>query len=262
MQPDSIGALALQPVLPSPIAITSPRQARMLSAPSTSSPEYTAALAVLTSQAPPLASLPESSDSLPGDFMKQPEPPESPLRHFLPRASKTGSPSALSKASRRLGTQLDASTQEGRAVREDSAQQVLPPFAATYNTLYCIEVTSALQSLVLSPFPPSPPRTNTHDLRLVSTNSQSAVPLQRMHTSAELLGLLLCRSGVPMLHPRDIRTAWASWNVVKALSRERCVVQRLPAASTHARIFGCCRLACRPYKSHQRTYQSIRMTKP
>ena len=64
MQPDSIRALALQLLLASPVM--SPRQARELSEPSISSPEYTAAMAVVTAHAPPLASLPESSDSLPG----------------------------------------------------------------------------------------------------------------------------------------------------------------------------------------------------
>ena len=164
MQPDSIRTPALQPLSPPPIV--SPRQARVLSAPSTSSQEHPAGLSVLTSQAPPLASLPKSSDSLPGDFMQQPEPPDSPLRHFLPKATKATSPALVTKASRRLSTQLHASTHEGRAVREDSAQQVLPAPLVLPHT--CCTV-SSLHHLCSNWFycvtlPPNPPPTtpNTH----------------------------------------------------------------------------------------------------
>ena len=86
-----------------PVPVISPRHLTM--PPTLPSTSQTASLALLTSREPPLASLPESPDSLPADFMQQ---PESPLHHFLPKPSKAMSPSLLSKASRSLGPQLEA----------------------------------------------------------------------------------------------------------------------------------------------------------
>lgn len=132
-----VAAPALQPngpkenqseLLPLP-PVTAPRHSKNLPEPSVSSQDHTPPEALLTPQAPPLSSLPESSDSLPRDFMQQPDLPESPLHHFLQRdqTSKPQSPLLLCKASRLLGSQLEGSVPEGRAVREDSAQQVLAP---------------------------------------------------------------------------------------------------------------------------------------
>ena len=154
LQPNSPRAPPLQALLPSPVI--SSRPTRSVPEPSRSSPHHTAsaALALLSSEVPPVASLPESSDSLPADFMQQPEPPESPLRHFLPRATKAQSPSSLSKASRRLGSLLDASTLEVRAVREDSAQQV-----RTLGPMLCCH---QLCTYLVQPQTPSPPTPTPH----------------------------------------------------------------------------------------------------
>lgn len=71
-----------------------------------------------TPQAPPRACLPESSDSLPWDFMQQLDLTQTPLHYFLQRADSL--PAGCPKGRGRLGLQLTSLQVCGACSRSDS----------------------------------------------------------------------------------------------------------------------------------------------